>query len=376
MKIFKVKPIVIFSLILVVSLIYFFFKSQEQVYCVKVIKGDIQDSVTGNVKILAEQTYQIKSSQYGTVKSVAKLPIEQSIFLKKNDIIVQLDITDINRSLNEAISSKQYLLKKSQIESPLSIQLKIELNELDALKKLSEEEKISLSSFNRKENLVKQLESRIELEKISDENELFLISTKVDSLKSQIKQMSVRSPIDGELIYSNLSPGDLVSKGQTIGTLISKERLIEASLNEEDFLDLKKDLPAAVTLFSSGKSIIESKVDRLSRIVDSSTGRRLLYLKANQSTPDLPTGSTGRLSIIRNDKKDSVLIPKKSLIGSSVLLVKNNKIQIRDLQIGIKNLLKVEVLEGLNPGDIIVGETPHIFKEGQHIKPILFDWNK
>ncbi len=376
MKVMKGRFLVIVSFIFVAFFLFYFSQINGRVHCVKVIKGEIQDSVTGNVRVLAKETYQIKSRQSGIVSKVAKLPNEKSIILSKNDIIAQLDISDLNRSLNQAIVSKKYFIQKIDAGSPFKIELNIELDELNSLKKLAAEEKIPQSQLNRKQNLVDQLKTKIELEKISNEDNLHSLSTSIENLRAQIEKMTIRSPIDGELIFSNISPNELISTGQVVGTLVSKERLIEASLNEEDFHGLTVGLPAAVTLFSSEKKLIESKVSQLSNVVDSSTGRRLLYLKTNDSNHILPLGSTGRVSVIKRNKPNCLLIPKKALIGNSVFLVNNKQIEMRDIKAGIRTLQKVEVVEGLNVGDLVVSETPHIFNEGDLIEPIISSWIK
>ena len=183
--------------------------------------------------------------------------------------------------------------------------------------------------------------------------------------------MIIRSPIEGEFIFSSVSPGDYLSSGQNIGTIISKERLIEASLIEEDCIDIKEGLSAAITLFTYGKKVIEGSVNRLSNVIDSNTGRRVVYLKVLDNSMILPTGSTGRVSIVKKKKTNCLLIPRKSLVGNSVFFFKDGKVSIRKINSGLRNLQKVEVMNGLNEGDIIVTQTPHLLNDKQKITPIL-----
>ena len=49
---------------------------------------------------------------------------------------------------------------------------------------------------------------------------------------------------------------------------------------------------------------------------------------------------------------------------------------IKEVLIGAQNLNFVEILEGLDEGDIVVTETPHLLGNGQTIKPVfLFNNN-
>ena len=371
MKTPNLKSVFVTLVLIIFSALYLlFWNSGQEVDCRMVTKGEIQDSVTGNVHILAEQTHQLKSSLQGIVSTVAKLPLAKSIFVEKNQIIAQLDITDLNRTLKQALTTKDHFIKKIKKGSIHALELEIEQEELNALSKFSEGEHISIADLNRKRNHVNRLKTQVEREKIDNDEKLFDLNTKIENLISQIDKMTIRSPLKGQLIESYVSPGNLVSVGQLIGTIISNERVIQASLNEEDFFGLKEGLPAAVSLFSLGDEVIEANVSRLSSSVNPQSGRRFIYLKMNNTTRLLPTGASGRVEIIKSQKKNSLIIPAKAVIGNSVFVLENNKAIIKNIKIGAKNFQTVEVLDGLKEGEIIIVETPHLLRDGQTVQPV------
>jgi len=371
MKTPNLKSVFVTLVLIIFSALYLlFWNSGQEVDCRMVTKGEIQDSVTGNVHILAEQTHLLKSSLQGIVSTVAKLPLAKSIFVEKNQIIAQLDITDLNRTLKQALTTKDHFIKKIKKGSIHALELEIEQEELNALSKFSEGEHISIADLNRKRNHVNRLKTQVEREKIDNDEKLFDLNTKIENLISQIDKMTIRSPLKGQLIESYVSPGNLVSVGQLIGTIISNERVIQASLNEEDFFGLKEGLPAAVSLFSLGDEVIEANVSRLSSSVNPQSGRRFIYLKMNNTTRLLPTGASGRVEIIKSQKKNSLIIPAKAVIGNSVFVLENNKAIIKNIKIGAKNFQTVEVLDGLKEGEIIIVETPHLLRDGQTVQPV------
>lgn len=371
MKTPNLKSVFVTLVLIIFSALYLlFWNSGQEVDCRMVTKGEIQDSVTGNVHILAEQTHLLKSSLQGIVSTVAKLPLAKSIFVEKNQIIAQLDITDLNRTLKQALTTKDHFIKKIKKGSIYALELEIEQEELNALSKFSEGEHISIADLNRKRNHVNRLKTQVEREKIDNDEKLFDLNTNIENLISQIDKMTIRSPLKGQLIESYVSPGNLVSVGQLIGTIISNERVIQASLNEEDFFGLKEGLPAAVSLFSLGDEVIEANVSRLSSSVNPQSGRRFIYLKMNNTTRLLPTGASGRVEIIKSQKKNSLIIPAKAVIGNSVFVLENNKAIIKNIKIGAKNFQTVEVLDGLKEGEIIIVETPHLLRDGQTVQPV------
>lgn len=368
----KIKSIVVITFLLgVIGFSFFIVSNGEKLLCVKISKGTMKDSVTGNIQVLAEQTFHLKSHAQGVVTFVAIEPLSKAIQVTKGQVLVQLDISDLNRSLRKALMEKKHCEQRIDQGSTFANTLEIEKEELNASTSLFNAEKITQAELNRKKNIVTRLKIELEQEKISDSEKLINHSIRIEDLKAQINKMTIRSPINGELITSNVSSGELISLGYNLGTIISNERLIEASLNEEDFVGIKEGLTAAVSLFSSGNQIIEAKVSRLSPTVNASTGRRLLYLESLQSTQMVQPGMSGRVEIIKSKKEDRLLLPSKSLIGNSVFVVKEGKAFIRSVKTGGRNLKSIEILKGLKVGDIVVYETPHILNDGQKVKPIL-----
>ena len=174
MKTLNFKSVLISITFTVCVVIYIFFSEfGEEVDCIKVTKGDIKDSVTGNVHVLAEQTYQLKSSQHGTVSMVAKLPLAKSISVEKNQVILQLDTSDLNRSLKQALTNKSHFVQKIKIDSVYGLELDIEQYELDALTKFSKGDHISIADLNRKKSQVNRLKTQVGREKISNDEILF-----------------------------------------------------------------------------------------------------------------------------------------------------------------------------------------------------------
>ena len=355
-----------------IVLLYFFWNFNVQsVICSKVKIGTIRDSISGNVHVIAEKKYIIKSSVQGIVSEVAMQPYEKSISIESNQTILQLDVADLNLSLSRALEAEYYFLEKIKAGNSAALQLEIEEQDFISLKLLYEEGDISKAEIDRKANLVDRLRIQFAHEQISLDEGRLNHSININNLRAQINTMRIVSPIDGQLISSNVKPGDLIFPGHHIATVISSDRIIEASLNEEDFSGLKEGLLAGITLFAIGDTILDAQVSRFSTNVNPSTGRRIVYLEITDKSITLPPGASGRVEIIKHELEGRKLLPRKALIGNSVFVVNDGKVEIRDVIIGAKNLMMVEIIEGLNPNDIVVIETPHLLREGQNIRPIL-----
>lgn len=332
--------------------------------------GEITDSVTGNVRVLAESSYELRSRSQGTVRYAALLPFGKPIMVEANQTLVQLDTQELRRNLSQTLQSKNNFDKRKAAASPTAIQLEQEEKELKDLTILARERKISSLDLEKKQNLTKKLRAQLIQEELEMEEEGYRLKTKLENIEAELQRTLVKSPIKGEFALSSVAPGDMVFASQVLGRINSHSHLIEVSLNEEDYAGMMEGLSAGVTLFSFGNQVFQAKVDRLSSLVDPNTGRRKLYLKLD-SEKKLPTGGAGRAEIIKSIRKQTLIIPRKALVGNSVFIENEGLVEVREVLSGARNLTEVEITKGLKEGERVIIRTPHLFRAGQSVKSTL-----
>lgn len=360
-----------YFLILVVSLgvvgtIWFSSKLATEAVVTHAKTGPMRDSVTGNVQVFSESSFELRSQGQGKAEFVRMRPFGKPVEVKEGEILIKLETKDLNRSLEQAILAQKTHQQQVEIGSASALQLEIEQKELQSLGILAQEKKVSPFELNKKQNFVKQLEIQLQNESLEWEEMTKNHEFQIAALKSQIEKNFIRSPIDGKIVSSSVTPGDMVFGGGVVGKVISHERLIEVTLNEEDFAGILEGQEAAVTLYTFGRRIFEATVSRLSATIDPNTGRRKLYLSID-SEIEIPTGGSGRAEIVKGVKENALIIPRKALLGNSVLIVSSGLVTVREVRIGASNLREVEILEGLEPGDQVIVETPHLFGDGQKV---------
>tara|TARA_B100001093_G_scaffold300512_1_gene286576 strand:+ start:3546 stop:4667 length:1122 start_codon:yes stop_codon:yes gene_type:complete len=354
--------------------IYLFLKGfSHEVMVVKVKKGSIRDSVTGNVRILAEQAFDLRSETQGRVLKSILFPFGKPVEINKGQILFELDDRDLNRSLRQALFAQDSHLKRLKVGSILASQVKIEEKEFAATSAIHKENGISNFEFEKKEKNLEYLQKNLEFERISFDESSKSFEIEIERLMKELEKKKITSPISGILVSSSLKPGDMAFGGHIVGKLISRERIVQVSLNEEDFVGLQEKQKAGVTLFAFGKTVFEGTVDRLAGTIDPTTGRRNIFVNLNTKM-DLPVGASGRAEIIKNEIEQTVIIPRRALLGDVVLVVDKNTVEIVKVKVGAKNLEKVQIIEGLEIGDQIICETPHLFYQDQRVNPQLTSW--
>ena len=369
------KLLILLALIIIVSSAFWISRNgwTTDAYVSLVRRGDIRDSVTGNVRILSEFSYELRSEAQGVAKSVALLPFGKTIDVEANQTLVQLDTKDLKRRLSQTYLAKENYDRRRKAISPTAVQLKFEEDELKDLEVLAKGGGEALRDVQKQQNLILRLKAQLEQERLEFEKEENMLRTTLENLEAEMQKTMIRSPITGEFVSSSIAPGDMILANQTLGRINSHSHLIEVSLNEEDFAGMKEGLSAGVTLFSFGNEVFNAKVDRLASMVDPKTGHRKLYLKLD-SDQKLPTGGAGRAEIIKSVRKQALIIPRMAVVGNSVFVESNGVTQLREIRTGAKNLTEVEILDGLKENERVITQTPHLFRDGQSVKSSLIEF--
>ena len=85
----------------------FRFKTNAIVQLVE--KGTIRNSVTGNVNVFPESSFQLRSENQGKAQYVLMKPLGKPVTVSKGEILLQLDNSDLNRSLSRLIMPKKLI---------------------------------------------------------------------------------------------------------------------------------------------------------------------------------------------------------------------------------------------------------------------------
>ena len=373
----KTFSLFLFIVLLFCSLGYYVFtKVTTQVLVARVESASIRDSVTGNVKVHASATFDLKSEASAMVDWVALLPLGQTLPVEQNQTLVQLVTDDLDRQMDRLLLDKEQHDERKKEGSPTEILLKIKEKELTSIEELRKHEKVSTYELEVLQNEVDRLDTQVRLEKLSHQHFLENHDLSLSNLKAQIAKRSIVSPIQGDFSSCFVAPGNHVFAGSVVGKVHSRDRIVEVSLNEDEFQGIQSGLKAGVSFFSHPNQIFDAEVSALSATVDTQSGIRKVFLTLSDQSVFIPVGSSGRAEIIKSEKTEALIIPRKALVGDFVVLEQGGVAHFRKVKTGSKNLLTIEVVEGLRIGDRVVVETPHLVKEGQRISPTMITVQK
>ena len=191
----------------------------------------------------------------------------------------------------------------------------------------------------------------------------------------KLKSGNILAPFDGVLGYTGLTEDILVSDNIFIITLDDNSTIYsDIKIPENYSASIQRGLPVEVKISSYKDKIFQGEIDFVSSRINADTRSLLCRIKIENENLELISGSLLEVSIKFN-LKNSVGVPDTSIMveGDKSFVYKisdkniANKINVAT---GIRSNKNIEIISGLNEGDIIVAEGLKKVRPKGKIKPI------
>jgi membrane fusion protein (multidrug efflux system) len=203
-------------------------------------------------------------------------------------------------------------------------------------------------------------------------SELNVANAEVKLTEAQIEKTEIRAPFAGVIGLRYVSEGSYVSPATRIATLQdSRVVKVEFSIPEKyagvvkegdkiNFATPGLTEPAAGTIYA-----LESKID---------PATRTLRLRALSPNPDgsLFAGAFANVEVVLREK-NALMIPSYALVpelkGQKVFVYEGGKAVARSVEIGLRTDEKVEITNGLEPGDTLITSGVLQLRQGTAVQP-------
>ncbi len=191
----------------------------------------------------------------------------------------------------------------------------------------------------------------------------------------KLKDRNIIAPFDGILGFRGITEDVLGSENSIILTLDdSSEIYADLKIPENFATVLKKGLVVKAKFSGIKDKIFIGEVEGVASRVNAETRSVLTRVKIDNPNYELIPGSLLEVTLGFN-KRNSLSIPDTSIIleGNKAYVYKVSKDNIAsrlEIKIGLRDDGNVEVISGLNSGDIIVAEGLKKVRPNSKIKPL------
>ena len=190
----------------------------------------------------------------------------------------------------------------------------------------------------------------------------------VERLETEVNKGQVASPIDGMVTTLAVTEGRTVDAFRRVAVIAAMDELeLSAQLSDAEMQELEVGIPVTVTLGAyPGAAFIATITEMPYPYARGGSTTRLdladpfTHIQLDDPDVELRMGDVAKISVLLDQAHDTLwLAPAaiRSFEGRNFVVVEQDGRQRRiDIKVGIQGRDRIEVLEGLEEGDIIVGQ--------------------
>ena len=178
--------------------------------------------------------------------------------------------------------------------------------------------------------------------------------------EAQLSYSQITSPISGVVADRPTFQGETAAAGSPLLTVIDTSRIVaRAPLASDQLALLRVGASATIKSADSGDEL-PGRVSVISPALDPQSTTAQVWIEAANQADTLKPGMAVEVSILAQELKDALVIPSAALLPSeeakTVVLVvgSDSAVHQREIQTGIRQGGKVQVLRGLQAGERVV----------------------
>ncbi len=318
--------------------------------------SNVDNKIEIDGRLVAYERMNLFSKVTGLLLKTSK-PFRKGVIFNEGDLLFELDTREIHYAL---LAQKSTLLNSiTQIMPDLKIDYP--------------------SAFEKWKRYLDQFDVEKpvrDLPVVSSDQEKYFVASKniyntyynIKSQEARLADYQIYAPFTGVITEANTYPGTLVSPGQRLGTIANTSRFeLEAPINLTDMKYVKSG--QRVKLYSSElEKEWTGTVKRISNVIDPATQYLPVFIELRGS--GLREGMYLKGELKGNKLKDVTALPKTAVVNQTkVYLVKNGKVEIKDIEVIKRDAINVYV-RGVNAEDQIITNSQSGLYTGQKVSVI------
>ena len=305
-------------------------------------KGDMQLQTFGIGNVGAKEIYNITAL---TASKIAALHADEGEWVKKGELLVEMDAVDLPELLKEAkISVQKAVLEVTAARRDLDAlyaQRDLALVTYNRYKKLKIQSFASQSEYDKAKADLDAIKAQIAATKAhidSAKQEVKRAQTSVKALEVKLSRYKIYAPVDGYVIAKEAEVAQSVVPTQSIFKIVNPQDVwIRTYIDERISGDIKVGQHATITLRSQSGKRFDGVVKRIVAQSDAVTQEREVDVAFEKLPVPFYINEQAEVLIDTKRLKDVVKIPAKVLIykdgKSAVWIAKNAKAHLQDVAI-------------------------------------------
>ncbi len=241
--------------------------------------------------------------------------------------------------------------------------------ELDRKKQLVEAGLLSRQELESLETRYRVAQSQLELARAQRRQS----EAELRELHIRQSQTRVYSPISGVIAKRHVDIGAMVSSATPIVTVVSlSPMVVEAKASERDIARIKRGLPVTVTIDSLPGKTYTGRIMRIAPLLDPQTRNGILEIEIANRQGELKGEMFARIEVDLGSARETTLVPRDALVyrgeQPGVYTIEAEAARFRPVETGLTQEEKVEVISGLQVGEMVITRGANLVKDGDRVR--------
>ena len=200
------------------------------------------------------------------------------------------------------------------------------------------------------------------------------------SLNKELAEISlnkslISSPLKGTIKTRHIKVGEFVRKGDKLVEILDIDKIIvKVNIPEQEILSIQVGQNVEVALYIMEKKTFLGRVKNIGLEADSSNRTFPVEILVDNKERQLRAGMLARATFTKNVDQDQIVIPRHTILerdqGRVVYVFEDGKAFRRNITIGLSQQDQVQIVQGLNKGELIVVEGHTKLTDGEEVNVV------
>jgi HlyD family secretion protein len=364
----------------------------------KAVRGDLVQSVVASGRIATPQRVSVGTVVTGRVTNI---PVREGQSVQRGDVLIELEAADERASVEQArgavaqADAKLRQLRELGLPAAQQSLLQAQANHTQARRhyertlELKAKGFVSQAALDDAQRNLQVAESQLKAAQLQvDSNkpqgrEFAIAQTAaaqtraaLELARAKLDDMVIRAPVDGTLIARSVEPGNVVQAGKELMVLApAGETQVVVQIDEKNLAQLKLGQQALASADAFPRERFRTELVYINPGIDATRGAVEVKLRVPEPPSYLRQDMTVSVDIEVARRSAVVVVPADAVHDANgarpwILAVNGGRVQRRAVKLGARGEGRVEVIEGVAPGDLVVPVSQQAIREGSRVRAV------
>ena len=182
----------------------------------------------------------------------------------------------------------------------------------------------------------------------------------LQSAQASLDATQLYAPFDGTIMSLSARLGDTVSSSAIMTVADLSKLYLQTYIDESDYEKFKVGNEADIVFDALPDQTFFGKVIQIDPALNTSSGASVVsgLVEMEPTQADLLIGMGASVTVVAGKATNAILVSVNALHEYApgqfaVFVMRNGKLAVQNVEIGLKDLVNAEVISGLQPGDVV-----------------------